>query len=98
MLHIINRSPFTSNAFSSCLRVAPANSSILLIEDGVYAALADTEFALLVSKHSQHQFFALAADIDARGITEKIITTIQIIDYSGFVDLTLRCHPIQSWS
>jgi len=42
MLHLINKSPFERTALDSCLRLAKPGSSILLIEDGVYAALENT--------------------------------------------------------
>ena len=38
MLHLVNKSPFDRNALDSCLRLANPGSSVLLIEDGVYAA------------------------------------------------------------
>ena len=44
MLHTINKSPFEKNSLQTCLRVAPDKSNILLIEDGVYAALKNTDF------------------------------------------------------
>ena len=37
MLHIVNKSPLEKNALDSCLTHAQAGSTILLIEDGVYA-------------------------------------------------------------
>ncbi len=40
MLHLVNKSPFERNALDSCLRVAKPGASIMLLEDGVYAALA----------------------------------------------------------
>ena len=46
MLHTINKSPYEKNSLQTCLRVAPDKSDILLIEDGVYAALKNTDFDL----------------------------------------------------
>ena len=40
MLHTVNKSPFERNALESCLRLAASGASVLLIEDGVVAALA----------------------------------------------------------
>jgi len=37
MLHIVNKSPLDRNALDSALRMAKAGSTILLIEDGIYA-------------------------------------------------------------
>ena len=41
-LHTVARSPFETAALASCLRVARSGSAVLLLEDGVYAALAGT--------------------------------------------------------
>jgi tRNA 2-thiouridine synthesizing protein B len=38
LLHTVNKSPFESNTFDICLGYAKDGSTILLIEDGVYAA------------------------------------------------------------
>ena len=46
MLHTVNKSPFERNALESCLRLAASGSSVLLIEDGVIAALADAGILL----------------------------------------------------
>ncbi len=44
ILHTVNKSPFEKNNLESCLRYAKSGSAILLIEDGIYAALAGTTF------------------------------------------------------
>ena len=37
-LHTVNKSPFNSAAFSTCIGLAKSGSTVLLFEDGVYAA------------------------------------------------------------
>lgn len=99
MLNIINKSPFNSNTLASCLHYAPPNSAILFIEDGVYAAIQATELAEKLKKvFSYFKFYALKPDVETRGILEKLLPEIQLIDYAEFVDLTLQHHPIQTWS
>lgn len=44
MLHIVNKSPYERNALDSCLRIATNGSAVLLIEDGVYAAVKGGSF------------------------------------------------------
>ena len=39
MLHTVNKSPFERNTLETCLSLAKKGSSILLFEDGVYAAV-----------------------------------------------------------
>jgi len=62
LLHLVNKSPFERNALDSCLRLAAPGSSILLIEDRVYAALENaahaekiTGFVDLVAQHNATQ-------------------------------------------
>lgn len=91
MLHIINKSPFNSDAYMSCMRFAQTNDVILLIEDGVIAALQH-------AKMDQPVVYALEADLRARGLLDRVLPNIQLINYNGFVDLTVRHYPIQNWS
>ena len=42
LLHTVNKSPFTDNSLQSCIRCCQAGQAILLIEDGVYGAVAKT--------------------------------------------------------
>ena len=39
-LHTVNKSPYSSTALASCLAHLTGDAAILLIEDGVYGALA----------------------------------------------------------
>ena len=50
MLHTVNKSPFESSSLKTCLSLARSGSDVLLIEDGVYGALAGAEF--LTSHHA----------------------------------------------
>lgn len=99
MLHIVNRSPLMNNALQSCLRLAMAGSEVLLIEDGVYAAKSGTETETLVRNAMQTlTFYALEADLQARGLTpETLIDGIQLVDYGGFVDLVASNPVNQTW-
>jgi len=99
MLHTVNKSPFERNTLDSCLRVAKAGSAILLIEDAVYAALADTEIASKVKdKMNDYKFYVLEPDVKARGLSGKtLVDGITVVDYAGFVDLTVEHESVQSW-
>lgn len=98
MLHIINKSPFASNALDTCLRMAQAGHAVLLIEDGVYAATqgsATTE--RMRQAAAQLSLFVLQPDLDARGMTAKLLDGITLVDYAGFVDLVEKYPTSQSW-
>lgn len=99
MLHLINKSPFDRNALDSCLRLATAGSSVLLLEDGVYAALEKATSADAVkSRMEDMTFYVLGPDVSARGLDDTpLIDGINIVDYGGFVDLVVEHDVAQSW-
>jgi len=98
MLHIVNKSPLERASFASCLRVAPPDSAILLIEDGVYAATRDTEAAAQIGRHAKSmRFYALGPDLEARGVRDRVVEGVQVVDYEGFVDLVAAHENVQSW-
>jgi len=97
ILHTVNKSPFQKNDLSSCLAHVSANDSVLLIEDGVYGAIAGTGAAAQVSK-SEAAIYVLGGDLAARGIgEEKVADGIKIVDYDGFVDLATDHQAVNSW-
>jgi len=98
MLHIVNKSPFQSTSLQSCLRMAKPGSAVLLIEDGVLGATVGTQLEpVLRQAVSSFKFYALQPDVDARGLTGKMMDGITLVDYSGFVDLALEYSTSHSW-
>ena len=99
MLHTMNKSPFERNTLTSCLNMAKKGSSVLLIEDGVLAAVDQTAHADQVKAAAQDvKFYVLGPDIRARGLDEKnIIDHIEVVDYEGFVDLVAAHDKVQAW-
>lgn len=93
-LHLINRSPARSDALAACLRVLAAEDALLLIEDGVYAAVEDAAAAAALTGHVCH---ALAADVAARGLQRHLARDVRVIDESGFVALAAQCDRVMSW-
>ncbi|MDH3415264.1 MAG: sulfurtransferase complex subunit TusB [Gammaproteobacteria bacterium] len=99
MLHLINKSPFERNALDSCLRLAKSGSAILLIEDGVYAALANATHAeKIIARMDDFSFYVLGPDVAARGLSDTpLIEGIDVVDYEGFVDMVAEHDATQSW-
>ena len=99
VLHIVNKSPFDRNSLDSCLRLAKADSAILLIEDGIYAVQKNSSAAEKMQQAlTQHPLYALQPDLQARGINpDSVIDGISLIDYDGFVKLTTEYDKLQSW-
>lgn len=97
MLHIVNKSPSERATLASCLRIAQ-EGALLLIEDGVYAALrGGSSEAELRGAMARLKVYALQADLEARGVADRLIDGITPVDYGGFVDLVAEHPNSQSW-
>ena len=97
-LFTINKSPFETNGLATALRFAPAESSILLLEDGVYAAMRSTRWESMLTQHQDKSFYVLLEDLAARGLSpDELTTTFHPINYAGFVDLAVACDKVQAW-
>lgn len=97
MLHLINKSPFSSSSLDSCIRFAQKGSPILLFEDAVYGAMAGTSLEnKIVDIMKDYQVYALREDLMARGIS-GVIPGVKEVDYTGFVDLVEE-HKTVTWS
>lgn len=100
MLHTVNKSPFEKNSLERCLQYASTTKggAILLIEDGVYGALAGTTLSDKVKQAMKNvAVYALYPDIEARGMQDRAIDGIKMVDYGGFVDLVAEHRTVQSW-
>ena len=99
MLHTVNKSPFERNTLESCISLAKSGSSVLLIEDGVIGAMKGTAHSQKISDAMENiSFYVLGPDLKARGLSESnVVDGIKVIDYSGFVDLTVDHDTVQSW-
>lgn len=95
ILHTVNKSPFTSECLASCLRFAAPGDVILLLEDGVYAASRGADCGL--EQHT-HVIYAIAADVKARGLDERLRDDVEMIGYEAFVALCTRFDVIKNWS
>jgi tRNA 2-thiouridine synthesizing protein B len=96
ILHTVNKSPFSSTLLKQCTERCETDDSILLLEDGVYGALASHAYSqqLMKVKHC----YAIKADILARGLqSEALLEHIQWISYDEFVALTIEHELLQSW-
>ena len=99
VLHIVNKSPYDRNSLDACLRLARADSAILLIEDGIYAVQKNAAASERMQQAmSKHPVYALQPDLEARGINpDNMIDGISLVDYDGFVKLTTEYDKLQSW-
>lgn len=98
MLHIVNKSPTERSALDSCLAHAKPGHTVLLIEDGVYAATRGSPAAERLSALDPGiEVCVLTPDLEARALAKAVIERARGVDYKGFVDLVTRHPRVQSW-
>ena len=98
LLHTVNKSPFDNGTLQTCLKFARQGSAVLLIEDGIYAAAKDTAVSKQVQEALKSvQIYALKPDVEARGMQNRVMDGIRLVDYEGFVDLVAEHSAVQSW-
>ena len=93
-MHTLNASP-KSAAFTDCLRVIGAGDALLLMGDGVYAAIADTDASAAIQA-SGVEIYVLEADTAAAGVS-NLLEGATRVDMGGFVALTERFPRQQAW-
>jgi tRNA 2-thiouridine synthesizing protein B len=97
MLHIVNKSPLDRSTLDTVLQTAD-DGALLLIEDGVYAATrGHAGEAKLQSALGRMKIYALAPDLEARGVADRLTDGVTAVDYAGFVDLVAEYPTCQSW-
>lgn len=98
-LHTVNKSPFGDGAFLSCIEHCKPGDGVMLIEDGVYGALAGSAMSEAVQARAANvAFYLLDGDANARGLpAEKLLGEVKPVGYDGFVDLVAAHDRTQSW-
>ena len=95
ILHTINAAP-SSNALADCMAIAEPCDAVLLLGDGVYAALKDT-VACTQLQSSGAAVYVLQADAAAAGVLNLLAEDIKLIDMDGFVELSETMPRQQAW-
>ncbi|EOC1303197.1 sulfurtransferase complex subunit TusB [Cronobacter dublinensis] len=95
MLYTLSRSPWQTD-LDALLRLVRPGDDILLMQDGVVAALNDSRF-LSVLLASPARVCALENDIEARGLVAQISRNVATIGYTDFVELTVKHASQMAW-
>lgn len=95
LLHILNRSPASSRVPQDTLRAMGKEDRLLLIEDGVYGAMAPLVEQLLIE--ASGRLFVLREDLVSRGLAERCDERVMQVDMDGFVTLTEEAERTVSW-
>ena len=96
MLHLIAQSPIDMAIFQRL----GAGDDVLFLDKAVLNLLQQGSLnTVLTALLTQHQLYALADDLEVRGISSaELLKGIKAIDYAGFVNLTVKNPLIQTWS
>ncbi|MBU2712234.1 sulfurtransferase complex subunit TusB [Zooshikella harenae] len=98
ILHTVNKSAASYPALEQCLATMQADSALLLIENGVLNAvkggLKADQLTLLAE---QKRLYILEVDAVARGVTQRLLPSSQLISDSEFVRLCTVFDTVQSW-
>ena len=84
-LHLVS----TLAGLRPCLEVAADDDAILLIANGVYAAVP--------AAAPPRDLLALDADVAARGLQRRLGERVRVVDDGEFVALAATHQPIVSW-
>ena len=95
ILHSLSAAP-DSNAYRDCLQLLGKGDALLLLADGVYAALADSK-AYIDMLNSGAELFLLQPDAAAAGILHSTGERITPVDFDAFAELTERFVKQQAW-
>jgi tRNA 2-thiouridine synthesizing protein B len=95
MLHTLSVSPWHAD-LDAMLRLMKAGDDLLLLSDGVVAAIADGRF-LEILQSAPITIHALQDDIEARGLAGQIADSVVRVDYTDFVRLTAKHEGQLAW-
>ncbi|EGT4372412.1 sulfurtransferase complex subunit TusB [Cronobacter malonaticus] len=95
MLYTLSHSPWQVD-IHALLRLVRPGDDILLMQDGVVAAVKDNgHLATLLA--SPARVVALQNDVEARGLAAQISSSIDTISYTEFVKLTVKHASQMAW-
>jgi tRNA 2-thiouridine synthesizing protein B len=99
MLHIVNHALFDSAQVERLLSRIGKGHTLMLIENGVYMVKCGSAAAERLERSlSDLTVCVLDPDLAARGITAaEVMAGVIVVDYEGFVDLTVDNAVIHSW-
>ncbi|MBD2799384.1 sulfurtransferase complex subunit TusB [Xenorhabdus sp. M] len=95
MLYTVSRSPYHDD-FNAMLGLVSDADDVLLIQNGVLLGVNDNRYLNELIRTGV-KIYALQEDLNARGLGERISNSIQVIDYKGFVGLTVKHQQNFAW-
>lgn len=90
MLHTLSDSPWQNDLVAK-LRLVKEGDALLLLSDGVVAAVEGNRF-LDILLAAPITVYALQEDVEARGLSGQISSSVVRVGYTDFVRLAVQ-HP-----
>lgn len=90
MLHTLSDSPWQNDLVAK-LRLVKEGDALLLLSDGVVAAVEGNRF-LDILLAAPITLYVLQEDVEARGLSGQISSSVVRVDYTDFVRLAVQ-HP-----
>jgi sulfur relay protein TusB/DsrH len=96
MLHLITQSPIDRAIFQRL----ETGDDVLFLDKAVLNLLQRGSLnTALTSLLTQYQFYVLIDDLEVRGVgSAELLKGLNVIDYTGFVELAVKNIHIQTWS
>ena len=95
-LHLLAQSPYATSTLDSALRLLSAQDALLFTGDACNALQAGSApLEKLQLLPAGIELFALEEDMQARNISTPARVTL--VDYPGFVALSIRFDKVNSW-
>lgn len=95
MLHTLSVSPWHAD-IAAMLRVMDHGDDLLLLSDGVTAAIAGGRFHEILQS-APITLYVLQDDVDARGLAGQIADSVGRVSYTDFVRLTVKHAGQLAW-
>ena len=95
MLHTLSVSPWHAD-IAAMLRLMEHGDDLVLLSDGVTAAIADGRF-LEILQSVPITLYVLQDDVDARGLAGQIADSVGRVSYTDIVRLTVKHAGQLAW-
>ena len=95
MLHTLRTSPWHAD-ITGMLRLMDEGDDLLLIADGVLAAVENSHFVEIL-RTAPISIDVLNEDAQARGLCAQISSDVIVVSYTDFVRLTVKHAAQISW-
>ena len=99
MLHTVNKSPFEHTRAGDLPEVRPAGQRGAADRGWrVRGGQGHGRLAKQVQEALKTvSIYALKPDVEARGMQNRVMDGVRLVDYGGFVDLVAEHNAVQSW-